>query len=89
MRLHTLISAATLLAAVPVVAPAQQVTAPAQSQTTPVVSVIPLDRVVAVVGDVPITQSDLQERVLAKRQEGTQLPTDSASFHAFLLGVVN
>src|SRR6478735_4844467 len=88
MRLHTLISAATLLAAVPAIAPAQQVTAPAQSQTT-VVSVIPLDRVVAVVGDVPITQSDVQERVLAKRQEGAQLPTDSVSFHAFLLGVVN
>jgi len=88
MRLHTLISAATLLATVPAIAPAQQVTAPAQSQTT-VVSVIPLDRVVAVVGDVPITQSDVQERVLAKRQEGAQLPTDSVSFHAFLLGVVN
>jgi peptidyl-prolyl cis-trans isomerase SurA len=44
---------------------------------------------VAVVGDVPVTQSDLQERVIAKRQEGAQLPTDSVAFHAFLLGVVN
>lgn len=86
MRLHTLISAASLLAAVPALA---QVPAPAQSPSTAAVSVIPLDRVVAVVGDVPITQSDLQERVLAKRQEGAQLPTDSAGFHAFLLGVVN
>ena len=86
MRLHTLISAASLLAAIPALASAQ-VPASAQSQTA-AVSVIPLDRVVAVVGDVPITQSDVQERVLAKRQEGAQLPTDSAGFHTFLLGGV-
>ncbi len=88
MRLHILISAASLFAAVPALATAQ-VPAASQSSTTAAVSVIPLDRVVAVVGDVPITQSDVQERVLAKRQEGAQLPTDSAGFHAFILGVVN
>jgi peptidyl-prolyl cis-trans isomerase SurA len=87
MRLPHLLSAAALVAALPLASSAQ-VPAPANSQTTSV-TVIPLDRVVAVVGDVPITQSDVQERVIAKRQEGTQLPTDSAGFHAFLAGVVN
>jgi peptidyl-prolyl cis-trans isomerase SurA len=86
MRPHLLLSVATFIGAVPALASAQ-VTTPAQSAS--VVSVIPLDRVVAVVGEVPITQSDVQERVLAKRQEGAQLPTDSAGFHTFLLSVVN
>jgi peptidyl-prolyl cis-trans isomerase SurA len=87
MRLPHLLSAAALVAALPLASSAQ-VPAPANSQTTSV-TVIPLDRVVAVVGDVPITQSDVQERVIAKRQEGAQLPTDSAGFHTFILGVVN
>jgi len=88
MRLPILV-AAVVAAALPLAASAQQVPVPANSQTTAAVTVIPLDRVVAVVGDVPITQSDVQERVIAKRQEGAQLPTDSAGFHAFVLGVVN
>ena len=87
MRLPHLLSAAVLVAAIPLASSAQ-VPVPANSQTG-TATVIPLDRVVAVVGDVPITQSDVQERVIAKRQEGTQLPSDSAGFHAFLLGVVN
>jgi len=89
MRHSILVSAAAVLAALPLAASAQQVSVPANSQTTAPTTVIPLDRVVAVVGDVPITQSDVQERVIAKRQEGTQLPSDSAGFHDFLLGVVN
>jgi peptidyl-prolyl cis-trans isomerase SurA len=87
MRLPHLLSAAALVAALPFVSPAQ-VPVPANSQTG-TATVIPLDRVVAVVGDVPITQSDVQERVIAKRQEGAQLPTDSAGFHKFLLDIVN
>jgi peptidyl-prolyl cis-trans isomerase SurA len=51
--------------------------------------VIPIDRVVAVVGDQIITQSDLQERLIRKRQENAKIPTDSAGFSAFLVGVVN
>jgi len=85
MRPHILLSVATILA-LPALASAQ---VPTPAQSASVVSVIPLDRVVAVVGEVPITQSDVQERVLAKRQEGAQLPTDSVGFHAFLLSVVN
>jgi peptidyl-prolyl cis-trans isomerase SurA len=89
MRLPLLASVAAFLAALPLAATAQQVPVPANTPTSAVSTVIPLDRVVAIVGDVPITQSDLQERVIAKRQEGAQLPTDSASLHTFLLGVVN
>jgi peptidyl-prolyl cis-trans isomerase SurA len=89
MRLQHLLSAAVLLIAAPLALRAQQVPVPAQSRTTAAVTVIPLDQVVAIVGDVPITQSDLQERVIAKRQEGTALPTDSVGLHTFLLGVVN
>lgn len=82
-----LVSAAAIVVALPLAVLAQQV--PSNTQTTAVVTVIPLDRVVAIVGDVPITQSDLQERVIAKRQEGVQMPTDSAAFHTFILSVVN
>jgi peptidyl-prolyl cis-trans isomerase SurA len=49
---------------------------------------VSLDRVVAVVGDVIITQSNLQERIIQKRQDGVRLPTDSAGWHALLLQVV-
>jgi peptidyl-prolyl cis-trans isomerase SurA len=50
---------------------------------------IPLDRVVAVVGDVIVTQSDLRERLIAKRQEGAKIPTDSAAFLAFATAALN
>ena len=86
------LSAAVLLAAAPpplALSAQQPVPVPAQARTTVATTVIPLDRVVAIVGDVPITQSDVQGRVLTKRQEGTQLPSDSAGFHTLLLGVVN
>jgi peptidyl-prolyl cis-trans isomerase SurA len=53
------------------------------------VRVLPLDRVVAVVGDVVITQSDMQERMIRKRQEGAVPPTDSVGFSGFVKGIVN
>lgn len=42
---------------------------------------VPLDRIVAVVGDQPITRFDLQERILQKQQNGeiSQIPTDPAA----------
>jgi peptidyl-prolyl cis-trans isomerase SurA len=88
MRLFIQLVAAALAAA-PVAAFAQQKPpAPAlQPSTTP--QTFPLDRVVAIVGDVVITQSALQEKIIQKRQEGVPLPTDSAAFHTFVLGVVN
>ena len=83
---------AALLVAGAAVANAQQKPAappaPAQSAVM-VANAIPLDRVVAIVGDVPITLSDVQERLIAKRQDGITVPSDSAAFHTFLLGVVN
>ena len=44
---------------------------------------------VAVVGDVIVTQSNLQEKVIQKRQEGVRIPEDSGAFRAFVLGVLN
>lgn len=66
-------------AALPAVAPAQ----------TPAGGAVPLDRVVAVVGTSAITWYDLQERVNALRQEGTQIPQDSAGFERFIRDVLN
>jgi peptidyl-prolyl cis-trans isomerase SurA len=88
MRFSRLLPAAALLAAAPLLAAsAQQGTPAVRSSAT--VQAIPLDRVVAIVGDVVITQSGLQEKLIQKRQEGATIPTDSAAWHAFALGVVN
>ena len=73
--MKTLGLAATLGAAVALAAPvrAQQ---PAASPFTHPVS---LDRIVAVVGDQPITMFDLQERLIQRQQQLRQpLPTDSS-----------
>ena len=86
MRFLLRFSVAAVVAA-PAVAYAQQ-PAPAKATMSPI-QVIALDRIVAIVGDVAITQSDVQERLLAKRQEGVKPPTDSAGFRAFLLTVTN
>ena len=90
MRFLLQCSAAVLLAAAPLAGQAQPKApaAPAvRSSTT--AQAIPLDRVVAIVGDVVITQSGLQEKLIQKRQEGVTFPTDSAAFHTFVLGAVN
>ena len=89
MRYSLRLSAAALLAAAPAALPAQQTPTPLAAQTSANVQAIPLDRVVAVVGDVVITQSGLQEKLIQKRQEGITPPADSAGFHAFALSVVN
>jgi peptidyl-prolyl cis-trans isomerase SurA len=90
MRLSLSRSAAVLLAAAPAALPAQQPPAPTVVATTATTTrAIPLDRVVAVVGDVVITQSALQEKLIQKRQEGATFPTDSAAFRTFVVSVVN
>jgi peptidyl-prolyl cis-trans isomerase SurA len=89
MRLSLQLSAAALLAAAPVAMPAQQPAPAAVATASTTTRAIPLDRVVAVVGDVVITQSGLQEKLIQKRQEGATLPTDSVAFHTFVVGVVN
>ena len=59
------------------------------TSSAPSSSALPLDRIAAVVGDVVITQSNLQERVIQKRQEGVRIPEDSTAFRAFVSGVLN
>jgi peptidyl-prolyl cis-trans isomerase SurA len=88
MRLSLQCSAAVLLAAAPA-AFAQQRPPTVVASAATTTRAIPLDRVVAVVGDVVITQSTLQEKLIQKRQEGTAFPTDSAAFRTFVLGAVN
>lgn len=78
-----------LIAVLATAAAAQQPTpaAPAAGRDT---TVIPLDRIVAVVGDQPITQFDLQERILAMQQQpGFHPPTDEAEFAKLSRDVVN
>ena len=49
----------------------------------PAAEVVPLDRIVAIVGDEPITMYDLQERMIQDAQATQQpLPTDSAAVAA-------
>jgi peptidyl-prolyl cis-trans isomerase SurA len=50
---------------------------------------VPLDQIVGVVGAQPITWYDLQERINVLRQEGRQIPSDSAGFLEFARTVLN
>src|SRR5207244_4219608 len=53
-------------------------------------SVIPLDRIVAIVGDQPITQFDVEERMLAMRQQpGFKAPTTEAEYNKLAFDLVN
>ena len=89
MRLHLASIGVALLATAPMALAQGTATAPPALQANPASgTAVPLDRVVAVVGDVIITQSNLQERIIQRRQDGTRLPTDSAGWNAFLLQVV-
>jgi peptidyl-prolyl cis-trans isomerase SurA len=73
---HSLLMLAFAAAA----AHAQQPTPPAQ-QARGDTTIVQLDRIVAVVGDHPITQYDLQERMLALQQQGAlKAPTNEAEF---------
>ena len=84
MRLHLALVGLGLLAVAPS-ARAQVAATPPALQASATTAALPLDRVVAIVGDVVITQSNLQERLIQKRQDGVRFPTDSAGWHAFLL----
>ena len=52
---------------------------------------VPLDRIVAVVGDQPITRFDVQERILQKQQNGEiqKIPTDPAELKELERQTVN
>jgi peptidyl-prolyl cis-trans isomerase SurA len=95
MRLRLPVSA--LIALAPAALVAQQPTAtppaappPAAARVAaPVSGTIPLDRVVAVVDNTIITQSNLRERLVAKTQGGMPMPTDSASLRAASIAALN
>jgi peptidyl-prolyl cis-trans isomerase SurA len=55
----------------------------------PVVQRASLDRIVAVVGDQPITHFDLEQRMLQDQQRGVKPPTDSAALRAYELQTLN
>ena len=50
---------------------------------------VALDRIVAIVGDQPITRFDLEARILQRQQLGQRPPTDSAALHRFELQLLN
>ena len=97
MRLRFALPAAVLFVAAPAGLFAQQpvttsapaAPAPAATRSGTVAGAIPLDRVVAIVGDVVITQSNLRERLIYKKQSGEQIPTDSAAYQKYALNVLN
>jgi peptidyl-prolyl cis-trans isomerase SurA len=65
---------------------------PVQSSVAPVTAgppVVPVDRIVAVVGEQPILFSDVLAFIYARRQPGQELPTDSAQFAALVQRSVN
>src|SRR4051812_3661992 len=66
-------------------------TAPAPAAAPPHdTGTVTLDRIVAIVGDQPITQYDVQERVLAMGQQpGFQAPKNQAEYDKLALDVVN
>ncbi|MBW7933620.1 MAG: peptidylprolyl isomerase, partial [Gemmatimonadaceae bacterium] len=50
---------------------------------------LPVDRVVAVVGSKPIMWSEVQELINFQRQQGAQIPEDSAGFVAFARDIIS
>src|SRR5580765_6791515 len=48
-----------------------------------------LDRIVAIVGDQPITRFDLEQRILQEAQRGARPPTDSTGLRAYELQTLN
>jgi peptidyl-prolyl cis-trans isomerase SurA len=85
----TALSPAALVAQQPVATPPAPQPPAAARTAVPATGHIPLDRVVAVVGNVVITQSNLRERLVAKTQSGMPAPTDSASLRAASLATLN
>src|SRR6185503_5539168 len=89
MRFSVVLLAATV--AQSAVAVAQQPAAPPPSQMVQVRdSVIPLDRIVAIVGDQVITQFDVQERMLALQQNPNfRPPQTEAEYNKLALEIIN
>lgn len=77
--MKNLISAVALLAVVALPATGQQGAPRA----------IPVDKVIAVVGTKPIMWSEVQEYINFQRQQGAQIPQDSAAFVAYARAVIS
>jgi peptidyl-prolyl cis-trans isomerase SurA len=74
-RISYLLAPLLLLAAAPVLA--QDGVSPG-AQSAPGDTVVPIDGVVAVVGDQPILRTQVEEQIGALAASGQQIPTDSA-----------
>ena len=71
-------------------AAAQQPSQPVQPAQGRDSAAVPLDRILAVVGDQVITQYDVQERLLALQQQpGFRPPQNPAEFNKLMLEVIN
>jgi peptidyl-prolyl cis-trans isomerase SurA len=68
---------------------AAQVAPPASTQPGQPARELPVDRVVAVVGDQPILMSSVQEIIYQRRAQGLPAPADSAAMAALIRQVVN
>lgn len=75
-----------LVAACPAVGIAQTA---ARNAAAPVASTVPVDRVVAVVGDQPILWSDVLSYINQQRASGAQIPADSAGQLTFAKDALN
>jgi peptidyl-prolyl cis-trans isomerase SurA len=68
----------------------QPVPAPAATPARDALAVVALDRVVAIVGDEPITQYDIQERILAMQQQpGFRPPANQEEYRKLAEDIVN
>ena len=79
----------SLAAALPVTATAQTPAAPPQVAAAPAPAVVPVDRVVAVVGNQVILWSDVMNSINQQRAAGLQLPPDSAGQAALAREALN
>jgi peptidyl-prolyl cis-trans isomerase SurA len=89
MRTATIWTAFAAVALASGVGAQQPTPAPRPAASAAPAQRVSLDQVVGVVGAHPITWYDLQERINVMRQEGRQIPTDSAAFLEFARGVLN
>jgi peptidyl-prolyl cis-trans isomerase SurA len=81
--------ATALAAQTPAPTPAPPLLPPSAVPVAPVHSELPVDRIVAVVGDHPILWSDVQEMMIEKQRQGVQIPADAASQADFARKLVN
>ena len=63
--------------------------APSDASRLPAGTEIPVDRVVAIVGDQPILMSNVQEIIYQRRAQGMPAPADSAALATLVTQVVN